>query len=115
MKAHIVLYVGAGMTKDGNFISRMGRDVALAVVETAICNVAGGFTRTEVIGGWIDGEGKLIKEPAYKVEIIYDNVKNDAPKVALLLGKVARKAFNQAEVLIELIDGVTTLTSSRAY
>lgn len=115
MKTHIVMYVGAGFDKDGESISHEKEETATRIVEAAICKVAGGFTRTEAIGGWVDADGKIIREPTIKFDIIYDNFNSDAAKVAFRLARLAKKEFNQNEVLIELIPDVVTLTSSKAY
>jgi hypothetical protein len=40
---------------------------------TRVVNIAGGFTTWQGIGGWKDGQGRLIIEPITIVEISFDS------------------------------------------
>lgn len=93
----ITITAGVGFTREGYRITEVTREPSLEHIRKALAERFGGFTEHNAIGGWNDGKGSYIEEPA-KVWTIYsyDATPNDAWDA----GDVVRLALRQDTVLV---------------
>lgn len=80
----------------------------LAQLEAYIAKATGGFTRYEVTGGWVDGDGKLVTEPALVWELVVLTTPKEAARTiyaAKAFASSVRAVLGQSEVLITYEEG----------
>ncbi len=103
MAAEYTLIFGLGPKNDGNPNTDVDVAVAVAALEDASLTRCGGYTIHRGKGGWIDPEGKIIKEEV--AILIVSGSYEDIVEIAA----IGKRMLGRTAIYVKKPDGTTIL------
>lgn len=104
--------VGTGLDRTG--ASVMGLEWKLPIIRVELANKVGGYTESNVMGGWRDNEGNLIQETGKQWDVLGDVSDDTVRSLAQFIGQL----LEQDTVLVSQAEVAATFQSvaySREY
>lgn len=98
---------GVGVDKDGDELSNAFVEAALNAIETRAVNAFGGYTLIDGEGGYVNPNGRLVRE-CVQILVIH----TDKLDIVGSFASDVRRLLNQESVLVSFVESADTFVRS---